>query len=533
MKKKQNVFIFVIIIWLILCSAIIVPLILKFINLFTVPNNYSLAIKIVIVILLIANALIFCFFWLKSTKDMVFSLTFLFSRKKLAKKFTPIINSSLSDEFKNKRVVLLYCTCDDFHEESLLSSMKQDYYNYETVILDDSKSEEYKKRVDEFAKEHGLRVVRRENKEGFKAGNLNNYLRNNDDYDYFVVLDSDEVLPNDFITQSLKYFQFNNKIGALQAYHINKTKMNGGGDLFQYLLSVSSNVSSLDNHYMRQLYGENSLLGHGMIISKEVYRQTNGFPHILVEDTSMSAEIRALGYDVVYAPNIVCYEDFPNDYIALKKRQCRWTAGNVQYIKKYAKKNRKSNYRWFERIDLVLNHYSLPLIPVFAMIFLINFLIIGFLGFRISPRELIFVIIWISFLIGTLLLSALHLSKSRNILLAIPVFLMTTIVYTAMNISLVVAVINGLFNKKLKFIVTPKESKKIPFKYLLLHSIVPFLFGAAVLVATYFSWGTVVPTLIVSIPCLLFPIVITFSNISLTKKPAKQKPKAKVSAQQK
>ncbi len=39
-----------------------------------------------------------------------------------------------------------------------------------------------------------------------------------------------------------------------------------------------------------------------MIIRKDVYRQTNGFPQILVEDTSMSAEIKSIGYDIVYAP---------------------------------------------------------------------------------------------------------------------------------------------------------------------------------------------------------------------------------------
>ncbi|MBT1322538.1 glycosyltransferase family 2 protein [Mycoplasma bovis] len=516
MKKKQSVFIFVLIIWLILSSAIIVPLIFKFINLFSAENTYSLAVKIIIVIMLSVNALIFCFFWLKSTKNMVFSLVFLFGRKKLAQKFEPIINSELTDEFKNKKVVLLYCTCDDFHEESLSKSMVQYWNNYETVILDDSKSNEYIEKVNEFANKHNLKVVRRENKEGFKAGNLNNFLKHNDDFDYFVVLDSDEVIPADFISQSLKYFQFDEKIGALQAYHLNKK----GKNLFQYLMSISVNAQSLDHHYMRQLYGENSLLGHGMIIRKDVYRQTNGFPQILVEDTSMSAEIKSIGYDIVYAPNIVCYEDFPNDYIALKKRQCRWTAGNVQYIKKYAKKNRKSKYRWFERIDLILNHYSLPLIPVFALLFLINFLIIGFLGFTVSTKELTFAIIWMVFLLGSLLLSAINLAKSKNILLALPVFILTTIVYTAMNTSFVLSVFNGLLNKKIKFIVTPKESVKIPFKYIIIHSIVPFLFGAATLVLTYFSWGTVVPTLIVSIPCLLFPFAMTFSNISMTKRVA-------------
>ncbi len=32
------------------------------------------------------------------------------------------------------------------------------------------------KRSNEFANKHNLKVVRRENKEGFKAGNLNNFL---------------------------------------------------------------------------------------------------------------------------------------------------------------------------------------------------------------------------------------------------------------------------------------------------------------------------------------------------------------------
>nr|WP_307935998.1 glycosyltransferase [Mycoplasmopsis bovis] len=100
----------------------------------------------------------------------------MFGRKKLAQKFEPIINSELTDEFKNKKVVLLYCTCDDFHEESLSKSMVQYWNNYETVILDDSKSNEYIEKVNEFANKHNLKVVRRENKEGFKAGNLNNFL---------------------------------------------------------------------------------------------------------------------------------------------------------------------------------------------------------------------------------------------------------------------------------------------------------------------------------------------------------------------
>ena len=99
------------------------------------------------------------------------------------------------------RVLLLYCTCNDFNAEALETCMRQRYEHFHTVILDDSKDEEYKRKIDEFAQTHDVTVVRRENRVGFKAGNLNNYLQGRTDYDYFVVLDSDERIPENYITE--------------------------------------------------------------------------------------------------------------------------------------------------------------------------------------------------------------------------------------------------------------------------------------------------------------------------------------------
>ena len=80
------------------------------------------------------------------------------------------------------RVLLLYCTCNDFNAEALETCMRQRYDHFHTVILDDSKDEEYKRKIDEFAQTHDVTVVRRENRVGFKAGNLNNYLQGRTDY---------------------------------------------------------------------------------------------------------------------------------------------------------------------------------------------------------------------------------------------------------------------------------------------------------------------------------------------------------------
>ncbi|MCB0584653.1 MAG: glycosyltransferase, partial [Phaeodactylibacter sp.] len=72
-------------------------------------------------------------------------------------------------------VAILYTTCNDFVEESVLSCVRQDYPNYKVYILDDSSSPEYQAKVDAFAARYpGLaEVVRRPSREGFKAGNMN------------------------------------------------------------------------------------------------------------------------------------------------------------------------------------------------------------------------------------------------------------------------------------------------------------------------------------------------------------------------
>lgn len=91
--------------------------------------------------------------------------------------------------------------------------MRQDYENFETIILDDSSKSEYLKRIDDFAERPGVTVVRRSDRAGFKAGNLNHYLQGRTDYDYFVVLDSDEVIPENYIKEVLKYYAYSPRSG--------------------------------------------------------------------------------------------------------------------------------------------------------------------------------------------------------------------------------------------------------------------------------------------------------------------------------
>lgn len=125
-------------------------------------------------IIIILNAIFITYFWLNGVKDFIYVIWYYCARWKLAKLYHPVIDTDVSKA--NDRVLFLYCTCNDFDGNSLLKCMHQKYNNYKAVILDDSTNKEYIDKIDEFSKEHGIEVVRRENHIGFKAGNINHYL---------------------------------------------------------------------------------------------------------------------------------------------------------------------------------------------------------------------------------------------------------------------------------------------------------------------------------------------------------------------
>ena len=267
MKKSPLLYIFVILAWGLVATILLWQTVNISINLF---NNETIDLwkKILSEIFLCGNCVCFLYFWLNSIKDLMFSVFYVFLHKKMLKTYS-LFDERCKDT--TKRILLLYCTCNDFNEEALLKSSQQDYPNAKLVILDDSSKQEYKESVDKFASQHNFEVVRRENHVGFKAGNLNNYLNNvnPDDYDYLVVLDSDEIIPNDFVSKILTYFEKDGDIGAVQTAHVASKSTN----LFQEMLGMCVKSNGKVCQIMKNFYGSTSLFGHGMIISKECFKK--------------------------------------------------------------------------------------------------------------------------------------------------------------------------------------------------------------------------------------------------------------------
>ena len=350
--------------------------------------------------------------------------------------------------------MLLYCTCNDFNAAALSACRKQDYPNFKTVILDDSSKSEYINEINRYAAlREGVEVIRRENHVGYKAGNLNNYLADRTDYDYFVVLDSDEIIPKDYIRKVLKYFAYDKNCGAVQARH----EAQKGGNVFQRLMGLCVGSNGKTAQVIKNFYGANALIGHGMTVSRECYEKTGGFPLVVAEDISFAVDIKNAELNVIYAPDILCYEEFPVNYVSLKKRQCKWTQGNLEYMKKYNREIRESKMAWYEKLDLKLSHYSLPIVPVLSFLLAVCTVCLGFLGYPVARHSLIVYAVMILFLCSPMIPDFFVYNKSRNALLLLPYFIVNVATYASLAPMMLKTVLLGVFGKKATFIVTPKE----------------------------------------------------------------------------
>lgn len=366
-RRRSRMYMCIVAGWLVLCIGLaraVYPVITDAFH-----RNAAIGAATVLVMVFIA------YFWLNGIKDVVYPIVY---------RMTPWRRQSapLSSRYRGALVGLLYVTYNDFSVDALTRSLQQDHAYCRPVILDDSSDPAYRAQIDVYAAAHGVEVVRRAGRKGYKAGNLNHYLNSEAgrELDYFVIIDSDEILPAGFVTRALDYFAANARAGIVQANHIatrNRTTF------------MRTFAPGVDAHWpayqtVKTHAGFLSLLGHGAMVSLESYQAAGGFPEIVAEDLGFSIEAAAVGWTTVFAGDITCEEEFPPDYAAFKKRHRKWTEGNMEFLRRYSKRILLTRtLPWYQRMDIVLFTYGLPLTGLFSIFVIANAVVFPMLGFAI------------------------------------------------------------------------------------------------------------------------------------------------------
>jgi cellulose synthase/poly-beta-1,6-N-acetylglucosamine synthase-like glycosyltransferase len=287
------------------------------------------------------------------------------------------------------KVAILYLTMNDFQYEAAFSCVTQEYQNYHLFILDDSNEKDTITEVDRFKEKflEKVTVIRRKNRRGFKAGSINNALRNHIlDFPYFAIIDSDGIIPNDFLKRLMPYFRLDEGVGFVQGSHRpNPTQKS------KFASDLALGIIPLWTIYFgpRNDYGFVIFLGHGGIVRRDVWKIVGGFPEVVSEDLAFSSKIAELGYRGYFVGDIVSYEDFPESYPQLRKQQEKYVKGGCEYLHKYLPSFLKSkSVTWFEKLDVLLSCSTLFL-PAFYIFFLLIFcLMLPYFFAEIKPISL-------------------------------------------------------------------------------------------------------------------------------------------------
>ncbi len=516
MKKSPALYIVMLLVW----TALTILLWTNFIpNIARVPllgsGGISTATLVGARVLLVFNGIFISYFWLNGVKDFLYVLWYYAFRKRLYKRYYEVIDRDVR-QVKDK-ILMAYCTCNDFDGESLAKSLKQSYPHFDVVILDDSTTEEYKQKVNEFALSRGIKVVRRADRKGFKAGNINHYFQSEEckakGYDFYVILDSDEILPENYLYESLKYFYSYDNVGIVQANHISDRNRN----FFMKLFHVGVNSHWPTYQTMKHFYGFSTMLGHGAMIKRDCYEKAGGFPPLVAEDLCLSIEARSYGYYVAFAPNIVCREEYPIDYVAFKKRHSKWTQGNLEFIKRYTGKIAKSKMKWYEKMDIVLFTYNLPLTAVFAFFIFANLTLAPLLRIDIGRVYALWMIIptvvfFFSPMLNDFITWAFRLNPLRTVVYTFSVIML----YGSMLTTSLASALLGIFGKKAKFIVTPKSSKKIGWWFALKFQWKEIAFSTLLLVVSMIFQRGILPVALIVITGYSSIALLFFSNVRYT-----------------
>ena len=280
------------------------------------------------------------------------------------------------------KVAIIYTTYNDFDREAALTCLNQDYPNYQVFLLDVSTNPDMRKRVDAFQEEFApaTTLVRLQPRQGFKARSLNDTLKTavGDDYEFFAVCDADNYWPSDFLSRTIPYFLLDERIAFVQANPTNSGRSEGK---FTKDFGVAVDASWALYQRARDRYGLLMCMGHSVVVRREAWEKAGGYPEIVQEDTAFTMSLRRHGYYGLFAPEVLCGEEFPEDFGRCRRRQFRLVQADTEILSTQMPKYLKDkNISFIEKIDLLARTIRLPSQALALPFLLLAFPVIPLVG---------------------------------------------------------------------------------------------------------------------------------------------------------
>lgn len=206
----------------------------------------------------------------------------------------------------------------------------------DVFLLDDSTDEKISKELSDFCKNNGIYYFHRNHRRGFKAGAINDALKQIDDkYDLVAFFDADQRPTEDFFDEVIPYFA-DPKIAFVQVPQKYTELRSQVAEGSRYQQSPFIHLIMQGRDYVSAFS-----LGSGTVIRISALKEVGYLDESsLTEDVATSISIHELGYKSKYVNKpLIWYGEPPNDINAYFIQQSRWSFGSFQITKKILKSN--------------------------------------------------------------------------------------------------------------------------------------------------------------------------------------------------
>ena len=360
-------------------------------------------------------------------------------------------------------------------------------------VLDDSTDDTVKVAkavVDRYAAlGHPITYIHRTNREGFKAGALQNGMLTSKG-EFIAIFDADFVPPEDWLMRVVHHFA-DPTIGMVQTRwtHLNRN--------YSFLTEVEAIL--LDGHFILEHGGRSrskvffNFNGTAGMWRRQAIEDAGGWEHdTLTEDTDLSYRSQLKGWKFKYVQDIECPAELPIEMTAFKTQQARWAKGLIQTGKKVLPMVFRSDVPLRIKVEAFYHltaNISYPLMIILSTLLLPAMIIRSFGGwFQMLLIDLPL------FLASTFSISSFYLVSQKELFprrwprtfLYLPFLMALGIGLTLTNTRAVMEALLGIksaFKRTPKYRVESKKDKALGQQYRRRLGIVPWL---ELLVGTYF-----------------------------------------------
>ena len=271
-------------------------------------------------------------------------------------------------------------------ENTLISCHNMVYPNKTIYLLDDSSLPEFKREAEEVAKKYNVRIFRREERHGAKAGVINDCVKGLTEK-YIAIFDADQNPLPTFLNRLVPLLEKNGQLAFVQTPQFYS-------NMDENRITFAANMQqAVFYEYVCEAKSTNQAMiccGTNVVIRRDALNDVGGFDESTVtEDFATSFKFHRQGWQSRYDNQVNTYGMAPTDLAGYFTQQNRWALGNVTVFRHvlgmmFKDPRSLSFIQWWEYI-ITGSYYLIGWAYMFLFLCPVAFLFFNIPSFFMNP----------------------------------------------------------------------------------------------------------------------------------------------------